>query len=205
VTIDWHRLRTVPTPEIVRAGTLAGDEGAGVLWSSESTQRLELSAVGVIAWEGRTDKPSGDRYEWVGFNLLCNAAPTTFVLDGERFSSIDSFYEALKIPEASPDRAACASASLHDAKRIARPYRAASFSYRRNTIAVGSPEHEAILAAGIVAKVDQHPEVQAALRDTGAERLVFPGASGSNQPGVLARVTPLTLMIERWKRFGPGA
>lgn len=197
--VDWRSLRIAPTPEIIRAQQVSGDEGARVLWSDEQESRT-LSAVGVIAWEGREGKPSGPRYEWAGFNLLCNAAPTRFVLDGEPFYSIDSFYEALKIPEGSPERATCAMSPLRDAQRTARRHRSGEFSYRGTRVAVGSPEHERLLAAAIAAKVDQHLDVQAALRQTGSARLVFPTAS-SSRPGVLARVTPLTLMIERWKRF----
>ena len=197
---DWRSLLVIPTPEIVRRQKIAGDDGAGILWSSDVPESRELSALSVLAWEGREGKPSGPLYEWVGFNLLCNAAPTPFVLNGENFYSIDSFYEALKILRALLERATCALSPLHEAQRTARPYHAAEFSYRGERVAVKSVEHQAILAAAISAKVDQHPDVQIALRETGSARLVFP-LTLSSEPGTLARVTPLTLMIERWKRF----
>lgn len=200
--IDWQSLLVIPTPEIVRGHKIPSEDGAGVLWSSDVSDTRELSALGVLAWEGREGKPPGPRYEWVGFNLLCNAAPTPFVLNSEKFYSIDSFYEALKIPEGTSERATCAMSRLHEAQRMARQHRAGEFSYRAQRIAVRSPEHEALLAAAIVAKVDQHLEVQIALRDTGFARLVFP-LTFSTEPGALARVTPLALMIERWKRFRP--
>jgi hypothetical protein len=95
-----------------------------------------LSALGALAWEGRDKKPSGPRYEWVGFNLLCNAAPTPIVLNGENFYSIDSFYEALKIPEGTSEPALCAMAPLQEAQRIARRYHAGEFSYREQRVAV---------------------------------------------------------------------
>ena len=198
--IDWRSLLGTPTPEIVRSGTIALDSGAGTLWSGGAGESRELSALGALAWEGREGKPTGPRYAWIGFNLLCNAAPAPFVLNGEKFRSIDNFYEALKIPEGTAERDTCARSSFHDARRIAHRYRAAEFSYRGARIAVGSAAHEAVLAAAIGAKVDQHPEVQDALRETGSARLVFP-SSASAEAGPLARVTPLTLMIERWKRF----
>ena len=89
-----------------------------------------MSALGALAWEGHEEKPSGPRYEWVGFNLLCNAAPTPFVLNGENFDSIDSFYQAMKIPEGTSERATCAISSLHEAQRLARRHHATDFSYR---------------------------------------------------------------------------
>lgn len=108
-----------------------------MLWSSDGCEIRELSAVGGIAWEGREGKPSGPHYEWFGFNLLCNAAPTRFVLNGETFYFIDSFYEALKMPEGTAERATCAMSPLHEARCLAGRYPAAEFSYRGERMVVG--------------------------------------------------------------------
>ena len=197
--IDWESQIAISTPEIIRAQEIGIDDGAGVLWSGNPVETLELSALGVIAWEGRDDIPSGGRDDWGGFNLLCNAAPTPFALGSERFHSIDSFYEALKLPEGTPERAACAMAPMIVAKRLARRSVAGEFIYERKAISVGSSNHAALLAAAICAKIEQNRAVQIALLETGRARLTFP-LTFSSQPGPLARVTPLTLMIERWKR-----
>lgn len=198
--MDERILIASPAHEIVRErDRMLGDEGAGVLWSVDPEDVRELSALGVLAWEGREGKPSGSRYEWTGFNLLCNAAPTPFQLDGERFHSVDSFHEALKLPEGTSERAACAAAPFLEARRLTHKIRGEAFTYRGQTIAVGSAEHEGLLAAAISAKVAQHTTVRIALRETGTARLVFP-LSYTDHPGALARVTPLTLMIERWKQ-----
>ena len=194
------RSSVVSTPQIIRELRVAEDQGAGVLWSNDTDEVLALSALGVLAWAGRDEKPLGRSYEWRGFNLLCNAAPTAFVLNGEHFYSIDSFHEATKMPEGTSERATCALSPLHRAQRLARQYHAPEFSYLGQPMAVASAEHQGLLATAICAKINQHPEVQIALRDTGSARLVFPLAF-SKRPGALARVTPLTLMIERWKRF----
>jgi hypothetical protein len=199
VKVDWQLQIAVSTPEIIRAQNIDIDDGAGVLWSSDPGDTLELSALGVLAWEGREDKPSGDRYEWTGFNLLCNAAPTPFSLGGERFYSIDSFYEALKLPEGTPERAACATAPMIEAKRLARRNVGGEFTYRGTIVSVGSADHAGLLAAAICAKLEQNRAVQSALLETGTARLTFP-LTFNSQPGPLARVTPLTLMIERWKQ-----
>lgn len=199
VNIDWHALRSWPTSDIIRAHALADGAGAGVLWSSNAVE-VALSAYGVLAWEGREGRPDDPRYEWAGYNLLCNAAPTSFVLEGERFLSVESFHEALKFPERTADRDACALASALDARRLARGLRKATFVYRGEQVSVNSAEHEGLVAAAICAKVAQNLEVQSALRDTGNARLLFPLTYGDH-PGVLARVTPLVLMIERWKRW----
>ena len=200
--MDERTLLASPAHEIVRERRILVDDGAGVLWSVGPEDVRELSALGVLAWEGREGKPSGSLHEWTAFNLLCNAAPTPFLLNGERFYSVDSFHEALKLPERSPERAACAMAPFLEARRLTRKIHGEAFTYRGQTIAVGSAEHESLLAAAVSAKVAQNPDVQIALRETGTARLVFP-LSYSDHPGALARVTPLTLMIERWKQRHP--
>jgi hypothetical protein len=92
----------MPTSEIFVQRLIPDAAGAGVLWSNSPHEHRELSAYGVLAWEGRAGQPEEPHYEWIGVNLLCNAAPTPFVLNGERFSTVDSFHEALKFPERSP-------------------------------------------------------------------------------------------------------
>ena len=198
--IDWPSLFATPTPDIIRERRLSGDDGAGVLWSSAPNNILELSAIGALAWDSREDRPAGSYYGWSGFNLLCNAAPTPFTLDGERFHSVDSFYNALKFPAGSSERAMCARASGLEGKRLARRSSDAEFTYQGKRISVRSADHEGVLAAGISAKIEQNQDVQVALNQTGTARLIFP-LTFSRDPGALARVTPLTLMIERWKRF----
>lgn len=202
MNIDWQSLLAMPSPEIIRQRKILDHQGAGVLWSDNPEEIRELSAIGVIAWEGHGHerKPSGPQYEWRGFNLLCNAAPTPFSLDGESVYSVDSFYEALKLPEGTPERATCAMAPLFEARRLARRVRNKAFTYRGKPISVGSAEHEGLLAAAVSAKVRQNPDVQMALRETATARLIFP-LTFADQPGALARVTPVTLMIERWKQF----
>ena len=86
-----------------------------------------------------------------------------------------------------------------EAKRLARRSGAGKFMYQGRAISVGSPNHAGLLAAAICAKIEQNRAVQIALLETGTARLTFP-LTFSGHPGPLARVTPLTLMIERWKR-----
>jgi predicted NAD-dependent protein-ADP-ribosyltransferase YbiA (DUF1768 family) len=196
--MDWLSVLAMPTDQIIRERLVGTDDGSGVLWASTPLQVRELSALGAIAWDANPDRPEEPRYEWAGFNLLCNAAPTPFTLGADEFRSVDSFYEALKLPEGSAERQICASAPVQEAKRLGRGIRQSTFSYRGQSVRVGSPEHEAIVAAAVSAKVSQNPAVQVALRGTGAAKLVFP-LTYSNQPGPVARVTPVALMIERWK------
>jgi predicted NAD-dependent protein-ADP-ribosyltransferase YbiA (DUF1768 family) len=194
--VDWLTVLAKPTDQIIREHLTDNDEAAGVLWSTTPLKVCELSAYGAMAWEGHAERPDGPGYRWVGVNLLSSAAPTPFTLANQSFRSVDSFYEALKLPEGSPEREACASAPVQEAKRLTRGIRHPVFWYEKQSIPVGSVEHEAIVAAAVSAKVSQNPDVQAALRDTGTAKLVF---TNREKPGPVARVTPLALMIERWK------
>jgi predicted NAD-dependent protein-ADP-ribosyltransferase YbiA (DUF1768 family) len=196
MTVDWQAVRHLPTAEIVRDWIISVEAAAGVLWRGEAGVHL-LSAKEVLAWDGRSDRPKGPRFEWVGVNLLCNAAPTPFEIDGEPVASVESFHKSLKLPDGW-ERAACRLAPAADARDLTRHRRSTTFDCRGRTIVVGSAEHDGIIAEAVAAKVNQRPEVLAALLATGDARLAFPSTS-SPTPGVLARVTPLALMIERWK------
>lgn len=201
--VDWLTVLAKPTDQIIRERLVSTDEGAGVLWSITPLVIRELSALGATAYEGHADRPAGPSHDWVGFNLLCSAAPTSFKLVGEEFLSVDSFYEALKLPEGSAERHVCALAPVQEAKRLTRGLRSSMFWFQGQRVSVGSAEHEAVLAAAVSAKVTQNPSVQIVLRDTGTAKLLFP-LTFSPQPGPLARVTPLALMIERWRLLHGG-
>jgi hypothetical protein len=201
MTVDWQAVRRLPTAEIVRDRLIPVDAGAGVLWALEAGVH-PLSAIEVLSWDGRSDKPAGPRFEWAGANLLCNAAPTPFEIDGERVASIESLQESLKLPEGR-ERASCRLATAADARDLTRRRRSMTFEYRGQTFAVDSAEHEGTIAEAVAAKVAQRPDVLAALLATGDARLAFP-LTYAREPGVLARVTPLALMIERWKAKAGG-
>lgn len=87
--------------------------------------------------------------------------------------------------------------ALSDRDAHLRDLRAAADPRRRRC--GSSAEHEGLLAGAISEKVAQNSAVQIALQETGTARLIFP-LTFSRELGCLARVTPLALMIERWKR-----
>ena len=153
---------------------------------------IELSALGTVVHQ----------LEWSGVALLCNWAPTTFALAGQKYASIDSFYHALKFPEGSQARQECALAEPRLSKQVARRVRAKAFTHEGLTIHVGSAEHRRLFARALCAKIAQHPEVQKALKATCWSRLALPltFTEEANVPGL---TTALVLMLERFKRWGP--
>jgi hypothetical protein len=133
---------------------------------------------------------------------LISAAPTPFVLDGQRYASVESFYHCLKLPERTDERAECATASPWEAQRLTRRIRAAEFRYSGASYGVGSPEHLVIVGRAVSAKVTQNENVREALRLTQRAMLIIRAIHGDLPLSVLGRVTPLVLMTERWKRWG---
>jgi hypothetical protein len=196
VHAEWHTLLRRSTADLIRDRASWESTAAGVLW--DASHPHELTAYGALAWSGREGIPTGPAYQWSGANLLCNAAPTPFEIAGEPAASVDSFLHALKFLEGSPERRACAMAAARLAREQSRRRRATHFTFGGTEVLVDSPDHEALLAAAIAAKVRQHQEVGRALADTGMARLTMPRRHGGT-PGILARVTPLALMVERWK------
>jgi hypothetical protein len=194
VNVDWHTLLRRSTADLIRDRASWESTAAGILW--DGAHLHELTAYGALAWSGREDIPNSQEYEWSGANLLCNAAPTPFEIAGEPAASIDSFLHALKFPEGSPERRTCAMAAARLAREQSRRRRESHFTFGGTDILVDSPDHEALLAAAIAAKVRQHQDVGRALADTGMARLTMPRRHGA-KPGILARVTPLALMVER--------
>lgn len=176
-----HELRkrlAQPTPELVRA-TLAGEIEWGV-FLADDRPHLEISGLGDV---------------WRGLSLLSSWAPTPFVLDGEAFASVESFYHALKYEAGSQERGEIAAMEGWYARRRARRRRRATLLWRGEEIAVGSPEHCEAVAAAVVEKVRRHRDVADALLATGRGRLIL--ASGNRN--ALAIATPHALMIERAK------
>ncbi len=133
---------------------------------------------------------------------LVSGATTPFSLDGERYESLESMYHSLKLPEGSPERAACAAAPAWQARRLTRRMRTETFTYRERPMRVGSPEHAGLIARAVAAKVEQQGRVQEALQATGRALLVIRTSHQGAPLNVLGRVTPIALMIERWRRWG---
>lgn len=105
--------------------------------------------------------------------ILGNLVETPFELDGERYVSFEAFYRAIQCPEGSELRKEVAGLSGMDSynarKRIPE---APTFTYRGQTIAIGSPEEKALLVRGLREKFAQNPNAAALLSGTGDALIV---------------------------------
>lgn len=105
--------------------------------------------------------------------LLSNFARTPFTLWGERFASVEGFWQGLKYPEGSPEQKWVFRLWGYEAKKAGRRApRAETFAWRGRTYRVGSPEHQGLMRAALEAKFAQNAEARRALLATAGLVLV---------------------------------
>lgn len=126
--------------------------------------------------------------------LIGNFAATPFVLDGERYASVEGFWQGLRFPEGSADRRRIAQLAGSAAKRAGEdePY-GATVRHRGHDVAVGTWHHWQLMERACRAKFTQHAEAMSALVATGERPLVHKVRKDS-------RTIPGAIMAEIWMR-----
>ncbi|MGE3935458.1 MAG: NADAR family protein [Rhodospirillaceae bacterium] len=128
------------------------------------------------------------------FAAISNLARTPFEIDGETYASVEAFWQAIKFPDPARRKAI---ARLHgpeakDAGRAAG--RPAVIDYGGRSVAVGGPDHWALMEAACRAKFTQHAGARAALLATGRRPLTHRVRQDS-------RTIPGAIMAEIWMRI----
>jgi len=90
---------------------------------------------------------------------MSNFAPTPFILDEHRYSSVEAFYVSLKFSDDPKMQAAIRRVEGKEAKRVGRKSKATRATYQGREFWLGSPEHHAPIKRAIRAKLEQNPEV----------------------------------------------
>lgn len=106
--------------------------------------------------------------------LLSNFAPTPFQLWGERFGSVEGFWQGLKYPEGSAEQTRVFGLFAYEAKKAGRKAPAKPgdvFTWRGRAYRVGSPEHWDLMRQALRAKFEQNAEARRALLATAGLRL----------------------------------
>lgn len=104
--------------------------------------------------------------------MLSNFAHTPFELDGVRYESVEGFWQSIKFPEGSKDRAETAGLVGNKAKKAGKLTRGIEeIQYRGQTIKVGSPEHHELMKRAIKAKLEQNSDVLKLLLETGNKQI----------------------------------
>lgn len=99
--------------------------------------------------------------------LLSNFAHTPFVLWGERFASVEGFWQGLKYPEGSAEQRRVFGLWGYEAKKAGRKApKADTFTWQGKVYRVGSSEHHGLMRLALEAKFAQNAEARRALLAT---------------------------------------
>lgn len=90
---------------------------------------------------------------------MSNFAPTPFVLDGHRYSSVEAFYVSLKFSDDPRMQASIRRMDGKKAKRAGSKSKATRATYQGREFLLGSPEHHALIKRAMRAKLEQNPEL----------------------------------------------
>ena len=125
---------------------------------------------------------------------LSNFAPTPFEFDGQRYQSVESFWQGLKFPDrASRRRLAELDGAQARAEGEAQGYRA-TVSYGGEDMPVGTSAHWRLMEKACSAKFEQNAEARTALLATGDRPIVHVVRRDSSTiPGVI--------MAQIWMRI----
>ncbi|MEW5936185.1 MAG: NADAR family protein [Bacillota bacterium] len=139
--------------------------------------------------------------------LLSNFAPTSFELWGERFESVEGFWQGLKYPEGSAEQKRVFGLWGYEAKRAGRKAPVGpggAFTWRGRVYRVGSQEHWDLMRQALRAKFEQCAEARRALLATRGLRLVheLPRDSKTIPGAVFARMLE-EIRAELCGRCGP--
>jgi len=158
---------------------LATDQGSGLMLRDLGDPRLNRS-INV------TSHHPSKRIQLIG-----NFGDTPFELDGQRYASVESFWQSLKCSNEA-DRLRVAQMAGSAAKLASREFpRADLFAYLGNEILVGSFAHWDLMHRACRAKFDQNPRARSALVSTFPHPLVHRLRGDS-------RVIPGDVMARIW-------
>ncbi len=128
------------------------------------------------------------------FAAISNLAHTPFEMDGERYASIEGFWQGLKEPDPVQRRAMAKLWGGEAKGRGSSLEQPAAFAYQGTMIAAGSPEHRALMRIACEAKFTQHDEARTALLATGERWLTHKVRKDS-------RTIPGAIMADIWMRI----
>jgi predicted NAD-dependent protein-ADP-ribosyltransferase YbiA (DUF1768 family) len=126
--------------------------------------------------------------------LISNFATTPFELDGQRYESVESFWQSLKFIS-DEDRRRLAQLNGPDARAEGdRQGYGSTICYRGEEIAVGTAAHWQLMENACRAKFDQNAEARGALLATGERPLVHVVRRDS-------KAIPGVIMAQIWMRI----
>lgn len=128
------------------------------------------------------------------FVSISNLAYTPFALDGERYASIEGFWQGLKTADPAQRRQFAKLSGAEAKERGSNVSQPPSFNYGGASIATGSPEHWALMRKACEAKFTQHSDARTALLATGERWLTHKVRKDS-------RTIPGVIMADIWMQI----
>ncbi len=120
------------------------------------------------------------------FQPISNLAHTPFELDGERYASVEGFWQSLKVTDAAARRQLADLFGPEAKGRGAAAGQPATIDYDGDSIPTGSPEHWQLMRRACEAKFNQHKAARSALAATGQRWLTHKVRHDSRTiPGVV--------------------
>jgi len=137
--------------------------------------------------------------------LLSTFAHTPFELmigdQPARCESVEGFWQGLKWPEGSTERQRVFGLSGLEAKLAGAAAPTGDIDFAGRHIRRGSPEHHALAAAAMRAKLMQNPIVEEALRATAGLRLTHELIDEQGNPVPDSLTLPKAVFVDIWMRL----
>jgi len=111
---------------------------------------------------------------------LSNFSADPFVLDGEKFASVEGFIQGTKFPEGHPTRQRAFQSIGKEAKRFGKEAERKLVWWKERAILYGSNEHHQLIERAIRAKFEQNKDAMRALLAT--EGMVLTHDLGTPDP-----------------------
>ncbi len=128
------------------------------------------------------------------FAPISNLAHTPFVIDGERYASIEGFWQGLKFADPAKRRATARLFGAEAKEAGSEAGQPPAFDFGGASVTAGSPEHWALMRTACEAKFTQHSDARQALLATGERWLTHLVRRDS-------RTIPGVVMADIWMRI----
>ncbi len=125
---------------------------------------------------------------------ISNLAHTPFEIDGQRYASIEAFWQGLKHPDPVQRRTMAKLWGSEAKERGSSLDQPETFPYQGEIIVAGSPEHWALMRTACDAKFTQNDAARIALLETGERWLTHKVRRDS-------RTIPGAIMADIWMRI----
>ena len=172
----------------------SGADGYVFRLTLQDAQTFRLTAVGPEAEACREPINVTSRSSDPAIQLISNFASTPFELNGQRYGSVEAFWQGLKYPNVSKRQEIALLFGKEAMLAGSHANKSDTFEYAGQTIRVGTADHWQLMTMACRAKFSQHEEARSALLATGERPLMHRTRNDS-------RTIPGVIMADIWMRI----